>query len=289
MKKYDVYFWGILCQDIVLRLAGIPSHDTDTRLLEERLAIGGDAANSAHAASHLGLKVVLQPNHLGRDETGSRLLRELRKRGHALVGIKRNDFPTVHAYVLALPNGERSIHGAFAHKAISPPDVKLIKRARVFCLDGYYAPDALSGLGPARQAGVPIFANDICPSEKYFSRVDFNILSSLSGDEKTARRFLEKAKQRSEGTVIVTAGSAGSVAMDNAGQFYRQKGFKTRVVDSTGAGDCFRAAFIYAYLEGWEMQRSLRFAGAFAALSCRGMGATGYLPSLAEVKRLIRG
>ncbi len=289
MSKYDVYFWGILCQDIVLRLSGVPDSGVNAAVLEETPAVGGDAANSAHAASSLGLKVILQPNHLGKDDAARFVLRELGRRKHKLTGLERNSYPTVHAYCLALPNGERTIFGSFAHKKISPPSLKLIKNSRAFCLDGYYAAASAPACRIARDAGATIFANDICPSEKHFPLVDYIFLSHPAGDTAGARRFLKLAKKRAKGTVIITMGKDGTMVVDKNGKFYRQKGFKTKVVDSTGAGDCFRASFIYSYLKGWDMRKSLRFAGAFAALSCRGVGATGYLPSLRETEKLMKG
>jgi len=286
--RYDVYFWGILCQDIILRLSDLPRGDSGGAILEEQLAVGGDAANSAYAANHLGLNTALQANHLGRDERARYLLRELRKRGQRLYGLRRNTKPTVHAYCLALPDGHRSIFGAFAQKKISLPEVNLLKASRSFCLDGYYGQASGKACAMAKRAGLTIFANDICPSETYFPLVDYIILSHRAGDISGARRFLKLAKRKTKGTVIITMGKDGTLAIDDTGKIVRQRGFLVKVVDSTGAGDAFRASFIYGILKGWAMERCLRFAGGFAALSCKGIGGSGYLPSAAETEKFIR-
>jgi ribokinase len=55
------------------------------------------------------------------------------------------------------------------------------------------------------------------------------------------------------------------------------------VVDTTGAGDTFNAAFVAATLRGDPLAERLRFANAAAALSVTVMGPRGLLPVPAEV------
>jgi ribokinase len=59
-------------------------------------------------------------------------------------------------------------------------------------------------------------------------------------------------------------------------------------VDTTGAGDCFTAAFALRQLEGAGLVESLRFANAAAALSTLALGARGSLPSRDEVEALLQ-
>jgi sugar/nucleoside kinase (ribokinase family) len=54
------------------------------------------------------------------------------------------------------------------------------------------------------------------------------------------------------------------------------------VVDTTGAGDSFDAGFLYGYLHGWPLERSLRLACACGALSTRCAGGTDEQPTLSE-------
>jgi len=58
-------------------------------------------------------------------------------------------------------------------------------------------------------------------------------------------------------------------------------------VDTTGAGDVFRGAFIYALLRGDAPDAILRFANAAAAVSCTRRGAIGGVPSLAEIETMV--
>ena len=54
-----------------------------------------------------------------------------------------------------------------------------------------------------------------------------------------------------------------------------EPGFEVEAVDTTAAGDVFRAAFIYALLDGAQPHEMLRFANAAAAISCTRAGAIG--------------
>ncbi len=285
MFKYDIYFHGILCLDRILRLDAAPCDEKNAHVLEETICPGGDATNSAHAAARLGLKVILHPNQIGRDKEGRLLTATLKKRGHKLIDLPLVSRRTPHAYILALPDGQRQVIGNFGKKVIQQPRLELLKRSRAFCFDNFFGAASQRAAKMARRSGLTVFANDIYPHEPHFPLCDFVILSSPIRNVNEAKRLLQKTKQRTKGAVIVTMGRNGSMAIDQVGKFYRQTGFKTEVVDSTGAGDCFRSAFIFSFLKNREMQSSLRFAGAFAALSCRGLGATGYLPSIAETER----
>lgn len=55
-------------------------------------------------------------------------------------------------------------------------------------------------------------------------------------------------------------------------------------VDTTGAGDCFNAGFIYGWLRGEAPQRCLEIANICGALSTRGLGGLAAFPSLEELR-----
>jgi sulfofructose kinase len=64
-------------------------------------------------------------------------------------------------------------------------------------------------------------------------------------------------------------------------------GFSVKAVDTTGAGDVFRAGFIFGLVEGWPAEKRLRFANAAAAVSCTASGAIDSAPELAAVTSLL--
>jgi len=70
-------------------------------------------------------------------------------------------------------------------------------------------------------------------------------------------------------------------------QFHYASAFRIDPVDTTGAGDIFHAAFIYALLQGWPLPRQLDFACAAAALNCTALGARAGIQPVAAIEHLI--
>jgi sugar/nucleoside kinase (ribokinase family) len=82
------------------------------------------------------------------------------------------------------------------------------------------------------------------------------------------------------GRVVVTHGRAGASIIDRHGR-REVSAMPAQVVDATGAGDVFAAAFILALRAGEAFAGRLAAAYAAAAVEVRGAGA---LPSLAEIE-----
>lgn len=59
------------------------------------------------------------------------------------------------------------------------------------------------------------------------------------------------------------------------------------IVDTTGAGDCFTAAFVVARLEGAHFRQALKFATAAAGLCIQVKGAMTSLPRRADVDAFV--
>jgi sugar/nucleoside kinase (ribokinase family) len=85
---------------------------------------------------------------------------------------------------------------------------------------------------------------------------------------------------------VATLGDRGAVARCD-GRVFRQDAFAVRPVDTTSAGDVFHAAFLYATLAGSDMDETLRFAAAAAALACTVLGGRASIPSLDAVRALM--
>jgi sugar/nucleoside kinase (ribokinase family) len=86
--------------------------------------------------------------------------------------------------------------------------------------------------------------------------------------------------------VVVTLGPDGAWAFDPS-QSVHVRGHRVPVADTTGAGDCFHAAFLCGYLAGWALERTARFANAAAALSVQQVGARAGYPTETEVEQFL--
>lgn len=105
------------------------------------------------------------------------------------------------------------------------------------------------------------------------------------GDDHASIIAMAKLLQRHGANhVLVTRGSRGSTLVTADGQVLHQDAFDvTEVVDETGAGDCFRAAFAVALMEGQTLPQCLEFASAAGACSVEVNGAVPSTPTRHEV------
>jgi len=120
---------------------------------------------------------------------------------------------------------------------------------------------------------IPIFAQHVLPA--------------ITG-EADIERALRAVRRTHQGMLCATVGAGGAVLL-TGDDCIAEPGFPVKAVDTTGAGDVFRAAFIYALLKEWSPREMLRFANAAAAVSCTRAGAMASVPAMREVEQFVSG
>ena len=77
---------------------------------------------------------------------------------------------------------------------------------------------------------------------------------------------------------------------DPEGSFIESPGFEAPngCRDTTGAGDAFRGGFLYGLLKGEDIETSLKFGNAVAAIKCSSLGARTALPTRSELEEFLR-
>ena len=86
--------------------------------------------------------------------------------------------------------------------------------------------------------------------------------------------------------VVVKDGPRGSYACVG-GRIYHAAGISVTSVDTTGAGDCYNAGFIRAWLDGLPPQECLRWGNVVGGLSTTAHGGTGRKISLEDIRRTL--
>jgi ribokinase len=87
--------------------------------------------------------------------------------------------------------------------------------------------------------------------------------------------------------VVISLGAQGAMVVDRAA-LNRFPAHKVRVVDTTGAGDAFRAGLAVKIAESSGLDEAAQFANACGALACTIMGAEPSMPRREAVERLMR-
>jgi sulfofructose kinase len=260
-------------------------------------AAGGQVASMLTACSGLGLRTgYLGP--LGSDENGRLIRNELERRGVDMSSVIVRDAPARFAIILVdestgvrtvlwhrdprLDIAEGEIDPAvFTARVLHVDDVDeeaAIRTARLAAAHGMIVTSDLDRVTErttelVASVSIPIFAEHVPPT--------------LTG-ERDPERALRKLRQNHSGVLCVTLGTAGSMALDGD-RMIHVPAFSVHAVDTTGAGDVFRAGFVYGLLAGWSTLDVLKFANAAAAVSCTRLGAMGSAPTLTEVEQMLAG
>jgi sugar/nucleoside kinase (ribokinase family) len=87
--------------------------------------------------------------------------------------------------------------------------------------------------------------------------------------------------------VVVKDGANGAYAWQ-AGTRLHAPTLPVQPLDTTGAGDCFNAGFIKAWLDGLSLEECLRWGNVVGALSTLARGGTGRMITTEEVRRKLK-
>lgn len=298
MKKgCDFVALGFCSNDHLCLLPEIPL-DGKVQMLEHQIQGGGPAATAAVAAARLGMPAAFIGT-IGDDSAGQAILQEFQVEGVCTEAMRvRSGCASPIAYCwIDQPSGKRSVAWTRGNlPELSPDEVvlALVEQAKILHLDGHQPKAALAAAKIAREHGILVNFDAGTLREgvlELLEYVDILIASEAFARQYSGESDLEKAlpKLALAGTRVTgcTMGDAGSMLYDQ-GKFIRCPAFKVEVVDTTGCGDVFHAAFGIRYLETGDPAESQRFAAAVSALKCRKLGGRAGIPRRAEVDEFLR-
>jgi sugar/nucleoside kinase (ribokinase family) len=296
---WDVIGVGANSVDFVHILPRLPQPSgslAKIRIRRQEILCGGQMATAMSACARFGLRAKYV-GVTGSDDNGRRVRDALDQRGLDLTDLIVREAYNQYAVILVdQTNGDRIVLWDRDEKlTLGSGDLPLeaIATARVVHVDDVDQPAAIHVAKTARSAGVPVTS-------------DIDQLTALTGDlisavtipvfaehvppavtglasQEHALRALREPHHR---MLCVTLGERGAMALDADG-VHVSPAFDVEAVDTTGAGDVFRAALVYALLQEWSTAEILQFANAAAAASCTRLGALGGIPSLEEVQLLV--
>jgi len=291
---FQVVGMGLNAVDRLLHVGRYPDRGGKEEILTERILPGGQVATAMITCRVLGLERVRYIGKVGDDAFGRMARDSLRESGVDCRYLVTEPGAANQAATIVVDgqSGERTIFWSRPESLNFRPGE--LTEAAVCCapvlhLDGHDQDAALWCARRAREKGM-VTVLDIDKvrdkSAELLGHIDFCIMSEnfprvLSGETDLARA-LRAMRRYCPGFLAATVGPAGACFLWGD-ELVRLPGYAVQAVDSTGAGDVFHGAFIYACLQRWPVGRTLRFANAAAALSCTEPGARGGLRPAAEV------
>jgi len=298
--RVDIVGLGLATIDIMTLIPRLPQPDEVFRARRILLEGGGPVATALAAAAKLGATTAylgpIAPTRWG----------SLTRAGLEAHGVDTSHAPTrttgeqsVSVILVDGPTGQRSIlYGSGEIQDLAPAEVpaEQIAAARVLHLDGVHLEAARHAAEIARQAGVTVSfdggAGELWAGvETLLPFVDLMVVARRFAQQHTGHAdplqagpaLLEAYQPRQ---VVITDGAQGCWYWDTR-VYLHQPAFAIDAVDTTGAGDVFHGAYLYAFLQDWPARRCLAFAAAAAALKCRTLGGRTGIPTAGETSRFL--
>jgi len=299
MHAWDVVGVGANSVDYVYRLPTYPEPqgpNSKLKVSSHRISCGGQIATTLSTCAAMGLRSKYV-GAVGADGNGQRLRAELQHRGIDVSGVVERDALNAYAVILVAEGvGERIVlwerSEALALRASEIP-ADAIAAARVLHVDDVDQEAGIAAARMGRAAGVQVTSDIDRVTERTAELVATvtipifaeHVPPALTG-ESDPERGLRKLRRTHAGMLCVTLGPHGAMLLDGD-RAYHEPAFPIDPVDTTGAGDVFRGAFIVALLRGDAPADIIRFANAAAAVSCTRPGAIDGVPTLADAEKMM--
>ena len=292
--EFDVICYGTISADNIVYVPYVPTPRRDSQVQAEFSRLGGEAATVARVLSTWGLRVAVVGNILGDDRWGNFIRQELA----SYSGIdtryvtSRPDVRTPFCRIMVTPDGERSILGYwFDDTPKCRLDEELMNKARLLSVDVYGQSERDDAARLARSLGRTVVSADaIWPNYPLAGLSDIIVISRdfLTGYFPGVYIYDHALELQAAGagSVVVTHGQKPVLVVDEHGRPSTVEPFPVRAVDTTGAGDVFKAAVIYGHLQGWDLVRATRFACAASALYVGQPRGQDAVPQLDRIRRL---
>ncbi|HEY2961015.1 MAG TPA: carbohydrate kinase family protein [Pyrinomonadaceae bacterium] len=299
-KPFDAVGFGLNAVDHLIVVPEYPAFDTKMRLLEHKQSAGGQTASAMVALRRLGLKTAYA-GRFGSDPEGQ----------FGLATLKDDDVNVDFAEVVEgatnqiafitidVRSGERTIvwdrNDRLAYKPSDAP-AEFGPLGRVLHLDAHDPPACVRVAKAARETGTIISADIDNVYEgllELLPLIDFLIGSKefphrVTGIRDERAALIELHARYGCAIAGMTIGAAGAVVYCD-GQFIESPGYQAPggCKDTTGAGDAFHGGFLYGFLTGEDLETSLKFGNAVAAMKCSALGARTALPTRSELENFL--
>jgi ribokinase len=304
-EKPRILGLGEIVKDWVSMVPWFPKPDEKIDAELEEYFGGGVTANYVVSTTRLGIPSAFI-GAVGDDDAGQFLLDDLKKEGVNTRYVKkiRGMQTPVNFIFVTKDTGEKTIiQSPFMQTTklsindIRPDMFQGVKLLHTTCI---HPEITLKAMKLAKDAGVTISLdlesqialrgmNSLRPFLSYVDLLLPNKMGAMTFTQKESplqagKEFIKMGIK----TVVITLGERGAMAVTKE-ETFESPAFNVQTVDATGAGDAFCGGFCYAHvLQKWEIQKSLIFANACAALKVTKLGARTGMPTLSEVTTFLK-
>jgi sugar/nucleoside kinase (ribokinase family) len=296
-SAFDVLCYGTISVENVTRLMHLPTPRRDALALSESDELGGEAAKVAVPLAAWGLRVLIAGNFIGTDRKGALVLGELARYPSIDTRyiLQHPNVVTPFSRVLVTPDGDRSrIAYWYDETPKTELTVAMMRQARVLSVDAYGRAERDRAASIAKSLDKPVLSADaIWPQYPLAGLSAVVVISNVWLHANFSGVFeydhaLELQAQGA-GVVIITDGAHPVLVVRADGSAFGVEPYEIGgIVDTSGAGDLFKAGLIYGWLRPeWPLEQKVKFACAAAGLICGRDHMKDPPPSLDEIAALM--
>jgi sugar/nucleoside kinase (ribokinase family) len=286
---------GILVADIfVPPIARLPAAGELVSTEDFLVQPGGCAANTAIVLGRLGVAATVV-GRVGDDLFGKLVEQYLEKRGVDTSGVLRTEGEGTSKTVALSVVGDdrRFLHTFGANGVLTAEDIPddALRSAGILYVGGYLVLPSLrqhalaDRFRLAREHGTTVVLDVVVPTDQAdLSLDDVRELLPLTDyflpNEDEARALTGEPEPREQAERIVGAGArtvvikrgADGVFVRGGGDAFELPAPPIDAVEPSGAGDAFAAGLAAGLLEGWPLERCIRYASVIGASACTALG-----------------
>jgi sugar/nucleoside kinase (ribokinase family) len=268
--------FGMLTPVAIMVVGQLPAHNTGALVKEVSEFVFDDAAIIACLLRQWGLPSAMIGTAVGDDPRGHLLAQQLEEWGVQGEVRHSKEISTPWEVDVSDETGARTYFWERAPQVLSTldtADLSLLEGASLLYVDWYDGDHIVRAMDEAIRLGVPVFLNfehghcDPDLLKRYGSRAMIcqAVTDAAQCGEVPPLEVAKKLLNTGVQTALITMAGEGCLVVQGS-QVVRVYAPSVRAVDGCGAGATFSAGFIYGNLQGWDLERSARFATAAASL-----------------------
>jgi fructoselysine 6-kinase len=268
-----------------LRVVSVGEITIDDYLDLNRQYVGGISLNFAVHCKRSGAENVSLVSRVGRDNS-DRILKKLAEESIDSSRVQVFDGTTAKQEIVLNADGDRIFPPGGYHSGVlegyqlNKDEVNFIQQHNLLASPLFRQLETLffqtlefpfNGWRVADFLDLSDYNKDICRMEQIIDRLS---IAFVSGDHNLVES-LRPLSRTTRCLIVITLGADGSVALVNGEPVYQRSLEVSNVVDSTGCGDAFQAAFTVSYCNDHNVSRALQNGAQHAARVLQHFGATG--------------
>jgi sugar/nucleoside kinase (ribokinase family) len=273
--------------------------------LDTNIAAGGSTSNTMRGAAMLGMETAFI-GKIGSDELGEKLRAALKVQHVRPLLVMQEGMPTGIASAFITPDGQRTFADNLGASALlSPTDFQsdILNGYDTLFMEGYMVQNhdlITTVLSWAKERDmttcIDLASYNVVSQEREFFHnlieryIDIVFANEDESTALTGKNAENAAREMSQicQLAVVKMGSRGACAFVD-GQLFTSPGVHVdNVIDTTGAGDSFAAAFLYALSQGQDIETCLATGNTVAAEMIQHIGATMHEAIWKDIKSRIQ-